>query len=519
MPLGAGRAHCPGPEELIAQNAPLWTFGAPDGAARAVAFEPTHCPARVSLLLPRTRMKVTRKLMVGVVAATVFVGLANSALRVQRDASNFHEDMRRDHEFVGRTVRSAWVDAWRRGGVASADAMVQHADRAFSQVKVRVLTDGPCAGRGAGEDRTLVDRDDFVSCFPIREVGGALEVRESLEPQRRYFRVSVLRNLLTSLLTAVVVSFIIFTIGERFIGRPIEALRQKSRRVGAGDLTGPLRLGQDDEFGDLAAEINAMCMRLADAQRAAEEHHRASLRAVEDLRHADRLSTVGLLASGLAHELGTPLNVVLARAGLLAEGDSTAGDVVDSARVIAEQTRRMTGMVRQLLDFARQKTDEKGPVDLAALAAQAAAMLQPVTRKAGVDVTVLAPAPRVVTANAGQLHQVLVNLMVNAVQAMPDGGALRLEVGVASRPAVDDTDGAPRRWCFVAVDDEGVGVAPEHRARVFDPFFTTKGVGEGTGLGLSISHSIAREHGGWIAVEPREPRGTRFALFIPAAGT
>lgn len=469
-------------------------------------------------------MKVTRKLMLGVVATSLCVGLVNSVLRVRREEQTFLADMRRDHDFVGRTVRAAWVDVWRSNGAARADQMVRHADSAHPSIHVRVGEGGPCAprpGEPALSERAVVVGDELVSCYPIPvgDVPRALEVHESRATQRQYFRFSVLRNLFSFAATATVIILLIYLVGERLIGRPIEALRAKSRRIGDGDLRGPLQLAQDDEFGELAREINAMCERLAAAQRAAEEHHRASLRAVEDLRHADRLSTVGQLASGLAHELGTPLNVVLARAGLLAEGDNDPAEVTDSARVIAEQTRRMTAMIRQLLDFARRKEGDKRREDLAAVASQAVTLLQPVARKAGVEIEVSAPTPQAARVDAGQIHQILMNLMMNAIQAMPRGGRVRVEVGAATRspPAETGLGGDARRWCCVTVDDEGDGVAPEHRARVFDPFFTTKGVGEGTGLGLSISHSLAREHGGWISLEPGAPRGTRFALFVPAA--
>ena len=471
-------------------------------------------------------MKVTRKLMLGVVASSLSVGLVNSVMRVRREEQTFLADMRRDHDFVGRTVRAAWIDVWRTHGPARADQMVRNADSAHPSIRVRVRVGegGPCApppGASAHTERAVVVGDDLVSCYPIREgdVPRALEVHESRATQRRYFRVSVLRNLFTFAATAIVVIVLIYVVGERFIGRPIEALRAKSRRIGDGDLGGPLTLAPDDEFGELAREINAMCERLAAAQRAVEEHHRRSLRAVEDLRHADRLSTVGQLASGLAHELGTPLNVVLARAGLLAAGDNDPAEVTDSARVIAEQTRRMTAMIRQLLDFARRREADKREEDLAAVTAQAVTLLRPVARKASVEIELSAPTPQAAWVDAGQIHQILMNLMMNAIQAMPGGGRMGVAVDAVTRvaPAETGLGGDARRWCCITVDDEGDGVAPEHRARVFDPFFTTKGVGEGTGLGLSISHSLAREHGGWISLEPRAPRGTRFALFVPAA--
>ncbi len=463
-------------------------------------------------------MRVTRQLMQGVIATTLLVGVVNGAFRVMREERTMADDTRRDHDFVGRTLRSAWLDVYRMKGVAAADAMVRDADAAFAEVDLRVRDTGPClAGEG---DRAFVDDARFVSCYPLRAPDGvrrALVVSESMRPQWRYFRVSVARNMVISLITTAFVTGLIAVFGQRVIGRPILALREKARRVGAGDLGGPLRLERDDELGELAAELNAMCERLATARDTVEAQHRANLETQEQLRHADRLRTVGLLASGLAHELGTPLNVVLARAGLLADGDATRDEVVEGATVIAEQTRRMTRMIRQLLDFARHKRAEKAPGDLAATVERCASMMRATARQSGVAVDVRLAGEQRALFDADQIQQVLMNLVMNAIQAMPDGGALRLEVGAVDLAPPADVGGARRRWCFVAVDDEGVGIAPENSARVFEPFFTTKDVGAGTGLGLSISYAIARDHGGWIAHAPRAPRGSRFTLFIPAA--
>src|SRR5206468_11104743 len=129
--------------------------------------------------------------------------------------------------------------------------------------------------------------------------------------------------------TIVIAGMLALVLGVLFIGRPISRLAAKARRVGTGDLSGPLQLSQRDELGELAKEINLMCERLADERSAREQ-------ATDQLRHADRLTTVGKLASGLAHELGTPLNVVAGRAKLIATGEVEGAEVIDSARIVAE---------------------------------------------------------------------------------------------------------------------------------------------------------------------------------------
>jgi two-component system NtrC family sensor kinase len=152
---------------------------------------------------------------------------------------------------------------------------------------------------------------------------------------------------------------LLLLIGVVMIGRPMRRVIEKTRRVGAGDLEGPLHIRTHDEFAKVAAALNQMCEQLKASQQAVRAEIEARLKTLEQLRHADRLKTIGTLVSGIAHELGTPLNVVSGRAGLIASGRLSPAEVADSARIIKEQVQRMTGIIRQLLDFARRKTPKR----------------------------------------------------------------------------------------------------------------------------------------------------------------
>ena len=468
-------------------------------------------------------MKVTRKLILGIVAAILTVTIVNTGLRISRERTVFREDTRRDHDFVGFSLRTAWLDVSRMDGPARADAMIADVDTANPSVDVHARRSGECF-RDPGHDleRGLsrnLERDGWsISCYPMRAPDGSLrviEVRESLQPQHRFVHDSIVRNSAIGVITVLVSALVTALLGAHFVGEPVRALRAKARRVGAGDLTGPLRLKQDDEIAELAQELNAMCERLGEADRTAEAHHQARLRAMEQLRHADRLRTVGQLASGLAHELGTPLNVVLGHAGLLAGGDNTPEDISESARIIAEQTGKMTALIRQLLDFARRKGPTMQPAGLADIVSGTVSMLGPMAQKAGVRFEQHTAETPDASVDPGQIQQVLTNLVVNAIHAMPDGGTVTITVGERDIDAPQEVGSSARRWYFLAVEDEGAGIPTEDLARVFEPFFTTKEVGEGTGLGLSVAYSIARDHGGWIVAERRPERGSRFTVYLP----
>jgi signal transduction histidine kinase len=341
---------------------------------------------------------------------------------------------------------------------------------------------------------------------------GAIEIAQPLAEIDKYTADSLRNELIGSVSAVIIAAALALGLGVVFIGRPISRLAAKARRVGTGDLTGPLVLRQRDELGELAAEINLMCDRLGEEQKAREV-------ALEQLRHADRLTTVGKLASGLAHELGTPLNVVAGRAKLIRDQEVEGTDAVESARIVGEQAARMTALIRQLLDFARPRPLSKAPVNVAHMASRACELVATIAKKANVT---LNPPPADeamrVEADEGALHQVLTNLVVNAIQALPDGGTVDIVTRVVEQAAPPYVGHQAPKWLAIEVRDTGIGMDDETRARIFEPFFTTKQVGEGTGLGLSVTWGIVREHGGWIDVSSTPNKGSTFTVYLPTGG-
>jgi signal transduction histidine kinase len=255
--------------------------------------------------------------------------------------------------------------------------------------------------------------------------------------------------------------------------------------------------------------MNAMCTQLSDAQT-------AKLRALEGLRHAERLGTVGKLASGLAHELGTPLNVITLRAKAIAAGRAEGERAREAATSIAEQATRMTNLVRQLLDFARRKPPQRESVDVVEIVSRTADLVETVATKARVRLEVRAASeiPRV-RGDGNQLEQVITNLLMNAIHAMPDGGTVQLRTSTEETTPPADHGGAKGRFVAIAVEDEGTGIASDALPHIFEPFFTTKGVGEGTGLGLAVCYGIVRDHGGFIDVKAQGRQGVVFTVYLP----
>jgi signal transduction histidine kinase len=240
--------------------------------------------------------------------------------------------------------------------------------------------------------------------------------------------------------------------------------------------------------------------------------------AIEQVRHADRLSTIGRLAAGIAHELGTPLNVVSERADMIARGEHAGPEgIVQSALVIQQQSVRMTEIVRHLLDFARRRKPDRRPTRLDELARSAVRLVEPLLERRGVRARLLDGAGALhCDVDPGQLQQVLINLLTNAVDVTEPGGEVRVLVAYA--PGVPAGAGQARGRACIAVEDDGPGMTAEVRGQIFEPFFTTKPAAQGSGLGLAIAEEIVREHGGSIEVRSEPGRGTEMRVWLPQEG-
>jgi signal transduction histidine kinase len=347
-----------------------------------------------------------------------------------------------------------------------------------------------------------------------------LEVTEPLHREMSYIETNRRMLALTTIGIVVICGLIAAVLGKRIVGRPLADLRDHARRIGEGDYSvraGPRRR---DEIGELAGEMNVLCERLTEANRRVAEEHAARLAAFEQLRHSDRLATIGQLASGVAHELGTPLSVVSARAQAMAADPTLNEDVRANARILTEQAARMTDIVRQLLDFSRRRPTKPVPVDIRKFVGRTLDLLSAVGGRRGVLFEVNAPRePVTAEVDEAQLQQALMNIVLNGVQAMPRGGRVRVRLSSVRTHPPADVDRPEAEYRLIDIEDDGEGIDPEHLSHIFEPFFTTKRAGEGTGLGLPVAHGIVAEHGGWIEVESTPGRGTRFRIYLPAAHT
>jgi signal transduction histidine kinase len=236
------------------------------------------------------------------------------------------------------------------------------------------------------------------------------------------------------------------------------------------------------------------------------------------MRHMERLATIGQLASGLAHEIGTPLNVISGRASYLKKKVNDQAPLDKNLDVIVRQSQRITKIIKHLLTFSRKNPPQLVPTEVPSVMDSTLDLLGNRIRRQGVKVVKSFPPDLpFVEGDPEQLQQVFLNIMLNAVQAMPSGGELILE----GRVITDEgrtTECPQPKSVEIQIRDTGEGMKPEVLEDIFKPFFTTKWDGKGTGLGLPISHGIVRDHGGNIRVKSEEGKGTAVGICLPCLG-
>jgi two-component system, NtrC family, sensor kinase len=237
---------------------------------------------------------------------------------------------------------------------------------------------------------------------------------------------------------------------------------------------------------------------------------------MDRLRHSERIATLRRLASHIAHELGTPLNVIEARALMMSSGEFEGDAMLKNARIIAEQAGRMTKIIRDVIDFADRHGTKRDAVDLLELTTKAVALTNVASARRGVSTEVDASSvPVEVQGDPGKLLQVAMNLLLNGVQVTEEGGTVSIATRSVWRKPHEDPGGPEAEFGVIEVRDHGRGIPNELHSQIFKPFFTTKEAGEGAGLGLSVAQGIVRDHGGWIDVESEVGKGSRFTVYLP----
>jgi two-component system NtrC family sensor kinase len=479
-------------------------------------------------------LKLVPKLTVALFAGVFAVVAGFTVWRVQRDIELFDQDVRRVQRIVGVTAGAALSRTRTR---EDAIHLAQRVDQSREIIRVHYVSLGPHppskmrpllsvpASELAlpGTSRQFVKPRvpgteiadllvTYVAAPVVDEPLGAIELSQPLASRTEYAWRGVWSALASSLAMLALGGVTTAFIGARVVGKPVSELITAARRIGEGDFDVLDSIQRQDEFGELARALRAMSVELSTERDRTQVQAQARIRALEQLRHAERLTTLGQLASVLAHEIGTPLNVVAGHAKLVAGGKLDASEIRESALAIGVQCERITSIVRRVLDYARRRPPKRTQIDGSDVVGQTRALLRSLADLKGVELEVeISASPSDLFADPDQLQQVLINIVMNAVHASSAGGSVRIGV----EHSMQVVAGEPREFVVFAVRDVGSGIDEQVKDRIFEPFFTTKPPGDGTGLGLSVARDIVDEHGGFIDVSSVPNQGTVFMIYLP----
>ena len=369
------------------------------------------------------------------------------------------------------------------------------------------------------QDRAFVVNDWYITAYePIRDITGKIvgilyvgmleapyiDLRNKVVYS--FFGIGVLGVFLVLLL-----SFFITT----GITRPLREMVWATRKIAEGDLSLELPISSKDEIGQLAESFNHMLVRLKQARQELEDYGRTLEEKVEQrsqqlkkiqvqLMQSEKLASLGRLASGVAHEINSPLTGILTFSHLLMRKLKDNPELQRELELIVRETTRVSTIVRGLLDFARESKPQKRPSNINELILHTLSLVERQSVFQNVRIVKnLNPQVPLVLLDANQIQQVFMNILLNAADAMPAGGTLT----ITSNP--EDS------FVQVRFTDTGIGIPEKNLNRIFDPFFTTKADKKGTGLGLAVSYGIIDRHRGQIDVQSEEGKGTTFTIKLP----
>lgn len=487
-----------------------------------------------------TTVRLASKLAFGVIAASAAVIGASGVHHLRSENVELRSAAEQEFRILGAALQVALENALRDHqdrdiGVildridvrdASIDIFVldpaggltQHSSggephRSFVEPLVeQVRAGGPPVVRFIGDTEQLAGawslRTDTGTSLGTLAIAKPLgELRSDLAATRRAILLSFAIQLAT-------IALMVWWLVRVWVHRPLAEVARGMRAVRAGELSARVPSPRRDEIGALAEEFNAMAADL-DATRhqlAAETEARHVME--QGLQRVDKLVTVGQLSAGLAHEIGSPLQILNGRARNLLERADASDEVKRQAGIIVQQSDRVTRIVEQLLGFARRSAPRMADIHLPATIRAVLDLLEPEARKRRVTLA-FEPAPALPTvwADADRVQQIVLNLVNNAIKAAKPRGTIRLGLAPSSFHHVADM---PERASIrLVVEDDGIGMQPDAAARAFEPFFSRWPDSQGTGLGLAVVKAIVDAHGGTITLASTPDTGTRIEVQLP----
>lgn len=486
-------------------------------------------------------MRVSTKMTLGISAASLLIAGVHGWRQIRQEREDLRSAVEREIRILGDAIQVSFEHALRdrqftdiQGALDSLEGIAPDLDlHVFSEAGEPTAISAGAVSRPALTaiaQRAMrshaavldVDTDRAWTAtlgLPLVDTAGrnvgAIVLFHPLADARRDLH-DTARNIVVSLVLLVAaITALEAILGTVLVARPLNKMASAMKQLRAGLPTAALETSRNDEVGRLAAEFDTLVAELRAARERIAREVDSRLVAENALQRVDKLATIGQLSAGLAHEIGSPLQIMSGRARALMARDLTTDEVRKNAAILAEQADRIAGIVEQLMSFARRRPVRKATSDLAGPIRKILDLLGPAARQSRVrlEFSCVDDLPPVV-ADIDQVQQVVLNLVKNALAATPEGGCVALRLDLA---AIDAPRG-PVEAVRLAVEDTGCGMSEETRQRLFEPFFTTRAGDGGTGLGLAVVHAIVQAHGGRIAVASAVGAGTRFDIDLPLRG-
>ncbi len=436
----------------------------------------------------------------GGVAAILYAGqLLNRRFEI---VDRIKQEVFPSHVYHGRDIGT--VTVFQGDLRISTNVADQEGNRAVGTRLSAAVYDEVMGRGGIWAAPAFVVNDWYITAYePIQDpdgrIIGALYVGLLQEPfvYRRNLFIWVF---LAGMLLATVASLALIFLGTQVVLEPIGRIIAMHDRIVAGDLSARVGAHPSGEMGRLCEAVDSM----ADALTEREERLKQAAR--RQITRSEQLASVGRLAAGVAHEINNPLTGILTFSHMLREKENMDPQDRQDLDLVIHEAARAAKIVRGLLDFARERPVTVAPVDLNALVRQTVRLLgnREAFQKTVIVEDLADPLPPI-EGDANQIQQVIVNLALNACEAMPEGGTLLISTLARNGRVV------------IQVTDTGHGIKKEHLDKVFEPFFSTKPVGKGTGLGLSVSYGIVEQHGGTLEVESEDGKGSTFTISLPTS--
>ncbi len=356
---------------------------------------------------------------------------------------------------------------------------------------------------------------------------GVIDIVYSLDDIQQKLQASTLGIATVSLTFVLIASLAVGLFVHRLVYLPLRDLESGAQRLSTGNLDQPIPVRSADEFGKLASSFNGMTDALRNSraelrewghtlEQKVEKRTQELRRAQAEAMRGEKLASVGLLASGVAHELNNPLTGILTFSHLLRQKMPDKSLEAEDMDLVIRETKRCAAIIKRLLDFAREKQPEKKFTDLNQVIEDTVRIVERPAHLRNIEVMLdldrtLPP----IWIDADQIKQVVMNMLVNAQHAVEEKGSITVRTCRSQDPRAPAQAGEPMPMVAISIIDTGCGIPEKNLKRIFDPFFTSKEVGKGTGLGLSVSHGIVEAHGGLIEVKSKVGEGSAFHVFLP----